>query len=155
MMFQIWTRIEFIHSKYHRWFKGQPGQKKGRRWQSFLDRRASWGIQDYLCPHLGENMTGCETFRKSSEHLAIHTSGNGHCRQNQMSQHDSEKLFKFREDRETTWPSHIIAIAFQVPSLFIPGVGREEKKAREGQQAVLCCKWPVCRTKIWCEQNHY
>lgn len=35
--------------------------------------------------------------------------------------------------------NHVIAVAFQLLSLFIPGVGREEKKAREGQQAEPCC----------------
>lgn len=134
-VFQIWTRFKLICSKYHRWFKGQPGQKKARLWQSCLDRKASWGTKDYPCPDLGESMTRCETFRKSSEHLAIHTSGNGHCRQNQMSQLGSEKLFKFREDWEITWPNHVIALAFQLLSLFIPGAGeRKRKQGKDNRQ---------------------
>jgi len=76
MVCQIWSRLKLIFREYHRWFKAQPGQKKGGLWQSHLDRKASPGAQNCPCPDLGENKIGHETSGNSYEHLAIHRNGN-------------------------------------------------------------------------------
>lgn len=153
MVFQIWTRFKLIHSKYYRWFNGQPAQMKGRLFV-WIGRQAEV-LKTTLAQVWEKIWQGVKHLEKAlSVWLSI---------QVEMDTADKTKchglilrsFFKYRGDWETTWLNHVIAVAFQLLSLFIPGGGREEKKAGKGQQAKACCKWTVCRTKNRCEQNHH
>lgn len=153
MVFQTWAKLKLTFSAYCRWFKGQPSQKKGGLRQSFWDSKASWGMQNYPCPDLGENI-GHETCGNSSE-LSTQMEMNNirkHCTQKNISQLDSEKLvYVLRGLRDDLTQPHNFSLSVSA-SVFVWSWCWDKGKSSKGRttgSTMLQLNYMENQERVW------